>query len=126
MLSSTVLDRAAKPRNLGEMPEATHYGQEGIPGDGPSMQIWLQIKDDRILRATFQTYSCPVSIACGSLVTELLTGRSIASAKLIESRELMAILGGLPEGKEHCAERTILAFQNALSAPLVQNTEIRK
>lgn len=57
-------------------------------------------------------------IASSSQIAELAAGRSVAQAALIEPADLLLILGGLPEGKEACADRAVSALRKALSAPI--------
>ena len=52
VFTAAVADHVQNPRNCGEMADATHYGQCGIPGEGPYVQIWLKIEAGRILKAT--------------------------------------------------------------------------
>lgn len=116
VFSAGVLERFASPANSGRLADATHHGLAGIPGEGPFLEIWLRIEDEFIQQASFETYGCPAAIACGSLITELVTGKEVALAKSIEPQDLMIVLGGLPEGKEHCAERAIMALKSALDS----------
>ena len=115
MFSPAVLDRFHNPRNTGEMSDATHYGVAGVPGDGPYTQIWLKIEAQQISHATFETYPCPAAVACACMATELAKGRSVDKAQLIEPSDIIAVLGGVPEGKGHCADRSVKALRAALS-----------
>src|SRR2546426_385279 len=115
MYSATVLDHFHRPRNAGTVEGATHRGGAGTPGERPYMLICLKVQNGIIERAGFTTYGCPGAVACGSLTTELVTGRSVDIAGRIEANDLMTLLGGLPAGKEHCAELGVTALRNALS-----------
>ena len=116
MFTAAVLDHTLNPRNAGELPNATHYGQFGIPGDGPYVQLWLNLSDGTILSASYATYGCPSAVACASLTCELLRGRNVDQAMLLEPKDLMLLLGGLPEGKEHCAKMAVDALRHAIRA----------
>jgi NifU-like protein involved in Fe-S cluster formation len=89
-------------------------GTEGAPGAGNYMVITLQLRDGVIASALFQTYGCPGAIACGSCLTEWVTGLGIEEAKAITPSALATRLGGLPLGKEHCADLAVAALQKAL------------
>lgn len=108
------MQRFLNPKNVGPMEEATHYGQVGIPGDGPYAQMWLKVQGDTIEAASCETYPCPAAVACIVLTTELVTGRKVESAQKIEPMDLSILLGGLPEGKGHCADRAVQALRIAL------------
>src|SRR6266581_3446441 len=99
MYSEKVLAHFHNPRNAGSLEDATNYGVAGSPGDGPYMELWLKVDGDIVQRAGFATYGCPAAVACGSLVTQLVTGRTLGIARKIEPADLIKLLGGLPEGK---------------------------
>jgi len=103
---------------MGALSGATHYGEDGVKGEGPYCRIWLQIVDESIKEASFESNGCPSMIASASQVSELVAGRTVCTASLIEPSDLLLILGGLPEGKEACASRAVNALRKALSAPI--------
>lgn len=114
MFSAIVLDHFHNPRNVGPLETATHQGVAGVPGDGPYMLFWLEIEDNSIVRAAYGTYGCPAAVASGSMVAALITGRSPEQASLLTREDLIRLLGGLPEGKEHCPQLAIQALTSAL------------
>lgn len=116
MFTETVLEHTFNPRNVGVLPGATHYGQSGIPGDGPYVQIWLIVADGIIQSATYMTYGCPASVASSSATVELITGREAKRALALEAHDIAAVLGGLPEGKDDCPERVVSALRDALGS----------
>jgi nitrogen fixation NifU-like protein len=79
------------------------------------MRLELQLRDDRIVDARFQSHGCGSAIACGSMLTELIIGRSVAEARDLTSDQLAAALDGIPDDKRHCAEAAILALHDALN-----------
>lgn len=100
--SETVIDHARNPRNVGNIPQCDGFGQNtGECGD--TMGIWLRVKNDRITNATFWTDGCGTTIACGSMVTELVKGCSVEEASKIKQETILNALGGLPEDHVHCA-----------------------
>lgn len=127
MLSPIVLGHAAAPAHLGALPGANAVGQEGEKGEGPWMCISLRIRAEApshsdeaidggtIEEARFETYSCPVALACGNWLCGWLRGKSTSLAPRVEARDLSLLLGGLPPGKESCARMAIRALRRALS-----------
>lgn len=114
MFSPSVLDHFYNPRNAGPVEDATHYGQFGIPGDGPYVQLWLRVEGETIAGTGYQTYGCPAAVGCASVLAEVLRGKTLDVAKLIEPGDLALLLGGLPDGKSDCADRAIGALRDAL------------
>src|SRR5512136_2290236 len=102
-----------KPQNLGEFRTADGLGQASIPC-GDSMQICLRVSQGRILEAKFMTDGCGPVIACGSMATELVKGRTISEAMAVNEDDIMSGLDGLPEPETHCAALAVNALKQAL------------
>jgi nitrogen fixation NifU-like protein len=114
MYNAIVQDHVYNPRHVGPLETATHQGLAGIPGDGPYMRLWFEVREGRILDAAYATYGCPAAVASGSVAAEVLIGRTVEQALLLTAADILLLLRGLPEGKEHCAQLTAEALQNAL------------
>lgn len=115
MYSETVLDHFNNPRNAEGPGDSDAVGRAGTPGQGNYMVISLREEGGRIAEARFQTYGCPAAIACGSWLTERVTGMSADDAKEITPDAITEGLGGLPLGKEHCAKLASDALRDALN-----------
>lgn len=115
MLSAIAAQHVHSPRNVGPLESATHFGQAGTPGEGPYMQLWFRVESQTIVEARHKANGCFSSIASASVVAEVLKGRTIAQALSLTSRDVHALLGGLPEGKGYCADMAIAAVQAAFS-----------
>ena len=100
--SETTIDHFMSPRNLGDMSDADGFGRVTGPC-GDTMEIWLKVNSGTINDATFMTDGCGTTIASGSMVTEMVKGKSIIEAQKISQQDVLKALGGLPEESEHCA-----------------------
>lgn len=100
--SEAVVEHSMNPRNLGDMADADGFAKVTGPC-GDTMQLWLKLKGDTILEASFFTDGCGTSIASGSMVTELAKGKKLGQARRISQKDVLDALGGLPEESEHCA-----------------------
>lgn len=114
VLSPIAAEHVNSPRNAGKLENATHIGDGGTPGDGPYVRLWLLVEGNIIKRATYKCNGCPSSTAAASMTAQLVTGREIEKALLLEPQDLLIVLGGLPEGKGYYANLAIAALQNAL------------
>jgi NifU-like protein involved in Fe-S cluster formation len=114
MLSSTVQSEAAAPYHLHLMPDADLTGTAGVQGQGPYLQLFAKVEADLVKEASYQTYSCPNAIACGSWVTRWMEGRGPDVLSVLTADDLMRVLGGIPLGKEHCAYLAVGALQDLL------------
>lgn len=112
--SPQVLDHFEHPRNVGELPGADASARVENPACGDIMQLWLRVAGGRIAEVRFQTKGCVTSIACGSKLTEMLHGRSLAEARMLRREELAAALGGLTPETTHASHLAMDALAAAL------------
>ncbi|UCD19607.1 MAG: iron-sulfur cluster assembly scaffold protein [candidate division WOR-3 bacterium] len=111
--SKTVLEHMTAPRNWGVTQDCDGFGRAaGSCGD--TMEIALKIKDDSILACTFESEGCGATIACGSIVTQMATGRRVAEARRIDQKAILEYCGGLPDKNGHCALLAAEALQRAI------------
>lgn len=89
-------------------------GRVGEPGRGAFMLIQLRLDGGRVAQARYQTYGCGVSIACGSALTELVTGRPVADCLALTPDDVAAALDGLPPGKTQGPALALAALRDAL------------
>jgi nitrogen fixation NifU-like protein len=119
--SETVIDHAMNPRNAGTIANADGYGKvKGSCGD--TMELWLKVNNAVITNATFMTDGCGTSIAAGSMVTDMASGKNITEAIKITRQDILDQLGGLPEESEHCA---VLA-SNTLKKAILDYMELQR
>lgn len=112
--SARAIEYIMKPRNLEVMENADGYASGSLGNCGDTMEIWLKIDGSKISKASFMTDGCANSIACGSAITEIATGKEIKEAMLINQQSVIAALDGLPEEDRHCA----LHASNTLKAAI--------
>lgn len=108
-----VLDHFMHPRNVGDLPDADGLGQVGAASCGDVVRIGIRVQDGRITQARFRTYGCGTAIACSSLATELILGRTLEEAGMLSNQQISAAFGGLPATKAHC---TVLAEEAVKAA----------
>jgi nitrogen fixation NifU-like protein len=60
------------------------------------------------------TDGCGPTVACGSMLTKMVTGKSLEDAAEILPEDLLKALGGLPEENIHCAELAVSTLHDAL------------
>ena len=113
--SSTFKDHLAHPRNAGELPDANAVADEKNPVCGDRLRLSLVIKNDRIETARYLAYGCPPTLVCGSVLTELITGKTTAQAMELTRSDLLDAIGGLPSRKHHAAALAIETLHTALA-----------
>jgi nitrogen fixation protein NifU and related proteins len=113
--SEILMDHFNSPRNSGRIETPDRVGIAGSPGRGPYVALYLRLAGDVISEAQFQTHGCGVSIACGSMLTEMIIGRAADECLELTPERLSEALDGVPGTKLHCPALAIAALKDALS-----------
>src|ERR1700741_5372776 len=97
MYSDAVLDHFQNPRNVGTLDNATATVSVEKPVCGDILELSVRLDHGRIAEARFRTRGCVTAMACSSLLTELLRGKTPAEARGITAEQISEALGGLPQ-----------------------------
>ena len=116
MYSPQVLDHFEHPRNSGllDHPDASVQVENPVCGD--VLRLSAIIVDGRISGIKFLSQGCVPAIACGSAVSELAKGKTIAQANALTRGELMEMLGELPEASSHAVALAMDALRKLLKS----------
>jgi len=112
--SEIVMDYAQHPRNRGILEDANARGYQMNPVCGDTLVLMLRIEDDHIAEARFETEGCTASLATSSLITEMVTGKTLDEAMAITHEDVSEKVGGLPASKLHSAALVIGALRRAV------------
>lgn len=111
--SKTVIREYRNPSNFGVIEKPDASGEiKGSCGD--TMKITLRVENERITDARFWTDGCGATVACGSMLTRLIKGKTVNIAAEITSEKLIAALDGLPDESLHCSKLTVDTLQKAI------------
>jgi nitrogen fixation protein NifU and related proteins len=110
--SDTLMDHFQRPRNVGPLDGPCVIGVSSLHGVAPRMRIWLDVRCDVVARAGFQAFGCGVSIACASVLTELVL---VQDAAMLTAEQVRIALDGVPEEKGFCVDLAISALRDALN-----------
>jgi nitrogen fixation protein NifU and related proteins len=113
--SETLMDHVMAPRNGGVIENPDLTGHAGAPGRGALLILYLKIQNERVAEAKYHTYGCGPTIAAGSVLTEMIEGRTIAECRELTVEKLIEALDGVPPDKLHCPGLAITALRDALS-----------
>ena len=114
--STQFKEHLAHPRNAGDLAEANAVAEETNPVCGDRIRLSLIVKDNRIEAARYRAYGCPPTLVCGSVLTELILGRTTEEARELTRAELLNAIGGLPSRKHHAAALAIETLNAALGS----------
>jgi NifU-like protein involved in Fe-S cluster formation len=115
MYSEAVLDHFQNPRNAGTLDAATATVSVENPVCGDILELSARVEAGRIAEARFRTRGCVTALACSSLLTELLRGKTPSEASAISSEQISQALGGLPQATLHGAQLARDAVQALLA-----------
>jgi nitrogen fixation NifU-like protein len=99
---------------VGELPEANARARVRSSADGDMLQLHLRIEDDVVEQARFKVFGCGAAIATGSMLTELVVGKTLSQLREITNEQLSERMGGLPPEKIHCSVLAEQAIQAAI------------
>lgn len=104
MYSAAVLDHFHHPRNAGELEGATATVEASNPVCGDVLQLAVRVQDEQILAVRFKAKGCVTAVACGSCLTGMVNGLTVAEARVITPEAISQALGGLPPATIHGAQ----------------------
>lgn len=98
-----VMEHYRRPRNFGDLPDATHAEGGHNPSCGDQLQLMLRLDGERIEDARFTAQGCAISVASASLMTGALKGKTVEEAhaligaftEMVRSGEAAPELGDL-------------------------------
>lgn len=115
MYSAQLLDHFQNPRNVGDVvdPDASVEIENPVCGD--VIRLSLKVSDGRITEIRFKAKGCVPAMACGSAVTELVQGKTVADVRLLRRDDLIKAVGSLPNASTHAAQLALDALSAALA-----------
>ncbi|MCI0415260.1 iron-sulfur cluster assembly scaffold protein [bacterium] len=111
--SAIVLDHVKNPRNVGELEDANARARVRSSADGDLLQLHMRIEGGVVAEARFKVYGCGAAIATGSMLTELVLGKTVEELRKISNEQMSELMGELPPEKIHCS---VLAEQAVVAA----------
>ena len=114
MYSEQVRAHYANPRNVGSVNEPSGKAMVKSALDSDTVLISLRIENNIIQEAKFKCMGCAVAIACSSMATEMVLGKTVDQAYAISEQAVAEALGGIPEYKMRCSNLAPAAIRNAI------------
>ncbi len=103
MYSEQLLDHFQRPRNVGELPPPAITVEVSNPACGDILRLSVRFAGDVAVEARYKVRGCTASIAAGSALTELLTGKSRAEIARLGTGNIEHAVGGLAPESKHAA-----------------------
>lgn len=111
-----VMEHFLHPKNVGEVENPDATGEVGNMSCGDALKLTFKLDSEgRICDAKFQTFGCASAIASSSVLTEIIKGMTLEEASKVTNKDIVEILGDLPEEKMHCSVMGMEALQAAIA-----------
>ncbi|MGI6065375.1 MAG: Fe-S cluster assembly scaffold protein NifU [Bacillota bacterium] len=114
MYNPTVMDHFEKPRNVGEISDASGVGEVGNITCGDILRVYIKIENGILEDVKYLTFGCGAAVASGSMMTELAKGKTVEEALQLTNRAVANALNGLPPQKMHCSNLAADALHKAI------------
>ena len=117
LYQEVILDHSRHPRHFGALEGATHTAEGYNPLCGDRVKIYLALDDaGRIGSITFEGKGCAISQSSASLMTDMLTGRTVAEAEKMMGGFLHLVKGEADTGELDADDRERLEVMAGVSA----------
>lgn len=114
MYNEKIREHYAAPRNVGNLENPSAKALVKSPVDSDTVLITLRIARGVIEDIKFKCMGCAVAIACSSIATEMVKGKSVGEASRISEQAVADALGGIPEYKMRCSNLAPEAIRRAV------------
>jgi nitrogen fixation NifU-like protein len=113
LYSGKVIDYGTHPRNCGILDRPDGYAKFTGPC-GDTVEIFLRVRNEKILDIRYTTDGCMTSHAAVSAATEMARGKTLRECLKINQSSILDHLGGLPDDSRHCAILAAITLHKAL------------
>jgi nitrogen fixation NifU-like protein len=125
MYSEQVRAHYAAPQNVGTIAEPSGKAIVKSPVDSDTVLITLRIEQGVIKDVKFKCMGCAVAIACSSMATEMVLGKSVQEAGQITEQAVAEALGGIPDYKMRCSNLAPEGIRRAIEDWRSRSTDLR-
>jgi len=115
LYSEKIRAHYAAPRNIGSLADPSGKAVVKSPVDSDIVQITVRIEQGVVQDVKFKCMGCAVAIACSSMATEMVMGKSVEEASSISEQAVADALGGIPEYKMRCSNLAPEAIRRAIA-----------
>jgi len=101
--SPQLLEHFQNPRNTGSLEPPAVTVEVSNPACGDILRLSALIEDGVIREVRYRVRGCTASIAAGSVLTVILTGRPVAELSGLTAGHIEEAVGGLQPASKHVA-----------------------
>ncbi|MHC4955074.1 MAG: Fe-S cluster assembly sulfur transfer protein SufU [Planctomycetota bacterium] len=93
LYQQVILDHNRSPKNFRAIEPCAHEADGFNPLCGDKVHIYVAVEDDKITDIAFQGEGCAISTAAASMMTQALTGKTLAEAQAIFENYQKMVMG---------------------------------
>ncbi|NIR47069.1 SUF system NifU family Fe-S cluster assembly protein [candidate division KSB1 bacterium] len=108
LYQEVILDHNKNPKNFRKVDPSSHSSEGYNPLCGDRINVYLQVKDDKIQDVGFEGSGCAISKAAASVMTTVIKGKSVEEARTL-FKKFQKLITGEMDAFEHMAELGKLA-----------------
>jgi nitrogen fixation NifU-like protein len=116
LYKEVILDHYKSPRNKRDLPDATASLQKNNPLCGDEVTIHARLEDGKVAEVTFEGQGCSISQASASMLTESVTGKTVADAAGL-TRDFRGMMEGSVDPDED-AFGDLIALKGVVKYPV--------
>ena len=118
-----IIEYSKHPSNYGELENPDISRHDSNPLCGDSIDIDLNIKENKISDIKFHGRGCAICMACSSILTEITKGKDIEEVKKITKDDVLSELGleNLQAVRIKCALLSLKVLKFALYSYLAKH-----
>ncbi len=94
LYSEIILDYYRHPRNKGVLSKPEIHAKDSNPLCGDIIEISMNLNNGHVKEVKFNGMGCAISQASASMLTELVTGKSLDEVRKISKDEILSLIGG--------------------------------
>jgi len=110
LYDDVIMDHIKHARNYREIPNATGKADGVNVLCGDNLSVYVRVENDVVREAAFQCECCGISMASASIMTELVTGKSVGEAIHVAADLLESFSGEQPEDHAHYGKAAVLGI----------------
>lgn len=96
LYQDAILEHYKRPRNRGELADATHVHEGLNPSCGDELELFLRVEDGVVREARFVGEGCAISQASASMMTQRIENEPVAQALALAASFKAMIRGETP------------------------------
>lgn len=115
MYPKQLTDHFENPRNTGELAPPALRVEAVNPACGDVLCLFVRWEGGRVAESSYLVRGCVASIAAGSVLTEMIRGKTAVELRATRASGIDTALGGLPAESGHAATLCIDALRALLA-----------